>query len=153
MPIIERAKAQREETHLQWTNRWSTDSSSWKHITHLLAKLTFLLLSIVSVGTLPWDAAHTRKHAFVGAFDFHIALSGTCSLLVLVSAYRLRVLHLLCPSMFRTLMIVKLVLCSLRVGRATHHIISLWELACSFGYGGILLFQVTCCFIFSNLCF
>jgi len=46
-----------------------------KYITHLLAKLKFLLLSIISMGTFPLDAAHARKQALVGALDFQIALA------------------------------------------------------------------------------
>jgi len=51
------------------------DSSSLRHIAHLLAKLKFLFLSITSVGTLRLDAAQARKQAFIGAFDFQISFA------------------------------------------------------------------------------
>jgi len=46
------------------------DSSSLRHKGHQLAKEKILLLSMISVGTLPLEAAQARKQTFVGAFDF-----------------------------------------------------------------------------------
>ena len=58
-PITEWDKSQSEEseeTHRQCTRRWSTYSSSSKHIGHILGPLKFLLLSLSFIGILPLDA-------------------------------------------------------------------------------------------------
>ena len=49
--------------------------SSLRHKAHLLAKLKFLFLSMISAGILPLEAAQARKQAFTGAFDFQISLA------------------------------------------------------------------------------
>ena len=66
-------KCHNMETHWQWIKWWSMDSSSPKHIEHLLATLKFLLSSISSIGIFPLVAAEVRKHALVETLDLQIA--------------------------------------------------------------------------------
>ena len=60
-------KCQSPNTHLQWTKRWSTDSSSFTHLGHPLANLKFLLLSISYAGTFPLVATQGQKASFNGS--------------------------------------------------------------------------------------
>ena len=76
IPSKDNDKCQSPKTHLQWIKRWSTDSSFWRHIGHLLANLKFLRLSISSVGTFPLIAAQAEKQALIGFLDLQIASVG-----------------------------------------------------------------------------